>query len=113
MENDLGCVNIQPQISEFTRGFGYSAATDNPDSGYYMEIQDVAISGTDSVVGGERATGAFHENDHTSVSIVKAADENDLMDNAIYESFGGMVVVANESRHDKPISFVKGADETD
>ena len=85
---------MQPQISEITRGLGDSAATENPDSGYYMEIQDVAISGTDSMVRGERATGTFQENDHTSVSIVKATDENNLMDNVIYESFGGIVVVA-------------------
>ena len=79
-ENDLGCVNVQPPISEDTRDIGDSAARDNPDSGYYMEIQNVALSGTDSVVGGDRATGTVQETPGLLVNFTSADAYAEVLD---------------------------------
>ena len=70
METDLRCVNLRPQVYEYSSGFGDSAVQGNTNSGIYMEIQDVDLddhvnrgrgSGTDSVVGGEMVSGNFPE----------------------------------------------------
>ena len=70
MENNLRCVNMQPQVYEYSSGFDDSAVQGGINSGIYMEIQDVDIddlvnhgrgAGTDSVVGGEMASGNFQE----------------------------------------------------
>ena len=47
------------------------------------------------------------------ISVMKSADEIDLMDNETYESGGGMVAIENEAHEEEPISVAKVAVEFD
>ena len=65
-------------------------------------VHEKEASCYDSGIAGETAHAkSLYANDHKPISILKSADEIDLMDNDTYESGGGMVAVEYKAHEDQ------------